>query len=46
MKGVDWAGTEGQEGWEVELLGPELGSGDAGGQGELREEECHRVTPH
>ncbi len=46
MKGVDWTGTEGQEGWEVELLGPESGSGGVGGQGELGEEECHRVTPH
>lgn len=46
MKGVDWTGTEGQEGWEVELLVPELGSGGVGGQRELGEEECHRVTPH
>lgn len=46
MKGVDWTGTEGQEGSEVELLGPELGSGCAGGQGELGAEECNRVTPH
>ncbi|KAK9513997.1 hypothetical protein VZT92_027489 [Zoarces viviparus] len=46
MKGVDWTGTEGQEGWEVGLMGPESGSGGAGGQWELGEEECHRVPPH
>lgn len=46
MKGVDWTGTEGQEGWEVEWLGPGSGSGCVGGQGELGGEECHRVTPH
>ena len=46
MMGVDWTGTEGQEGWEVELLVPELGSGGAGVQREQGEEECHRVIPH
>lgn len=46
MKRVDWTGTEGQEGWEVELLMPELGSGGAGGQRAQGEEECHRVIPH
>lgn len=37
-KVVDLTGTEGQEGWEVELLGPALGSGVAEGQWELGEE--------
>ena len=46
MKGVDWTRTEGQEGWEVELLGPGSGSGGVEGQRELGEEEYHRVTPH
>lgn len=46
MQGVDWTETEGQEGWEVELPVPELDSGGVGGQQELGEEECHRVTPH
>ncbi len=46
MKGVDLTGIEGQVGWEVESLVPELGSGGAGGQRELGAEECHRVTPH
>lgn len=45
LKGVDWAGTEGQKGWEDELLGPGSGSGGAAGQWELGE-ACHRVTPH
>lgn len=46
MKGADWTGTAGQEGWEVELPGPGLGSEGAGGQVELEEEACHKVTPH
>lgn len=46
MKGVDWTGTEGQEGWEVELLGQGSGFGGAGGRWERREEECHRASPH
>lgn len=29
---VDWTGTEGQEGSEVELLVPGLGFGGVGGQ--------------
>lgn len=46
MKRVDWTGNEGQEGWEVESLVPELGFEGAGVQQELVEEECHKVTPH
>lgn len=46
MKEVDWTGTEGQERWEVESLGPGLDLGDAEGQGELGEVEYHRLTPH
>lgn len=46
MKGVDWTGTEGQEGWVVELLGADSGSEGAGGQAELGEEECHRLKSH
>lgn len=46
MKGVDWTGIEGLAGSEVELLGPDLGSGCVGGRGELGAEECNRVTPH
>lgn len=46
MKGVDSTGTAEQEGWEVELQGPELGSGGEVGQVELVEAECHRLIPH
>lgn len=46
MTGVDWTGTEGQEGWEVGLPVPESGSGGAGGQRAPGEEECHRGRPH
>lgn len=46
MKGVDWTGTVGQEGWEVELPEPGRGSGGVEGQEEPGEEGCHRATPH
>lgn len=46
MKRVDLRGTAGQEGWEVELLAPELGSEGVGGRQELVEAECHRGIPH
>lgn len=42
MKKVDL--SEGQEGWEVELLVPELDFGGVEGQQDLVGEECHRVT--
>lgn len=46
MTGVDWAGTEGQEGWEVELMAAWTGSGDAGEEAEAEERECRKATPH
>lgn len=44
---VDWKGTVVQEeGWQVGVLVPDLGSGGAGGQQGLAEEGCHRGRPH
>lgn len=44
---VDWRGTAvPEEGWQGGSLVPELGSGGAGGQQGLSEEEYHRGRPH
>lgn len=45
-KEVGLTGTEVQEGWEVAVPGPRLGSGVEVGQGEVVEEEYRKVTLH